>query len=53
MVVESRAYARIGLLGNPLDEYFGKILAISIKNFWADVFLQELEEIQVIKPVVE
>ena len=47
MVVESRAYARAGLLGNPSDGYFGKIIAISVKNFWADVFLQESQDIQI------
>lgn len=47
MVVESRAYARAGLLGNPSDGYFGKILAISVRNFWADVFLQESQDIQI------
>ncbi len=47
MVVESRAYARAGLLGNPSDGYFGKILAISVRNFWADVFLHESQDIQI------
>jgi glucuronokinase len=47
MVVESRAYARAGLLGNPSDGYFGKIIAISVRNFWADVFLQESQDIQI------
>jgi glucuronokinase len=47
MVVESRAYARAGLLGNPSDGYFGKIIALSVRNFWADVFLQESQDIQI------
>ncbi len=47
MIVESRAYARAGLLGNPSDGYFGKILAISVRNFWADVFLQDSQDIQI------
>lgn len=47
MIIESRAYARAGLVGNPSDGYFGKILAISIKNFWASVFLQESQALQI------
>jgi glucuronokinase len=41
MSVEGQAYARAGLLGNPSDGYHGKILAISVKNFAARVFLDE------------
>lgn len=47
MVIRSRAYARAGLLGNPSDGYYGKIIAISVKNFWADVLLRESKEIQI------
>ena len=28
---------RVGLMGNPSDQYFGKSIALSIKNFWAQV----------------
>jgi len=38
-VITQRAYARIGLLGNPSDGYFGKTLSISIQNFFAEVHL--------------
>jgi len=50
MVIESRAYARAGLFGNPSDGYFGKILAISVKNFHAHVSLQESQELQIKAP---
>ncbi|MGD2245208.1 MAG: GHMP kinase [Candidatus Aminicenantes bacterium] len=47
MSIESRAYARAGLLGNPSDGYFGKIVAITVKNFSATVSLQESEELRI------
>ena len=33
-------YARIGLLGNPSDGYFGKTLSLSLKQFKATVTLR-------------
>eukprot|EP00731_Ephydatia_muelleri_P011967 Em0006g861a len=36
-----RCYARIGLIGNPSDGYFGKTISVSISNFWADVTITE------------
>lgn len=47
MTIESRAYARAGLLGNPSDGYFGKIIAIAVKNFHTSVFLRESEELNI------
>jgi glucuronokinase len=47
MAVETYAFARAGFLGNPSDGYFGKVIALSVKNFWADVSLQESSEIQI------
>lgn len=38
---EGRAYARLGLLGNPSDGYFGRALSCAIHNFCATVVLQE------------
>ena len=32
-----KAYARIGLLGNPSDGYYGKTISLTIGNFWAEV----------------
>ncbi len=45
MSIQSRAYARAGLFGNPSDSYFGKILAVSIKNYAAHVWLEESEDL--------
>jgi glucuronokinase len=48
MTVRAQAFARAGLLGNPSDGYFGKIIAISVKNFFAEVYLQESEELKIV-----
>ena len=38
-MIETYAYGRAGLLGNPSDGYFGKTIALSIRNFRARVLL--------------
>ena len=45
MIIESRAYARAGLLGNPSDGYFGKTISIIIRNFGASVQIYESPEL--------
>lgn len=45
MIIESRAYARAGLLGNPSDGYYGKTISITIRNFGAIVSLYESPEL--------
>jgi glucuronokinase len=47
MTIETHAYARAGFLGNPSDGYFGKIIALSVKNFQANVHLQESHELMI------
>lgn len=37
--LRSRVYARIGLLGNPSDGFRGKVLALSLAQYWAEVTL--------------
>lgn len=49
MIIESRAYARAGLLGNPSDGYFGKTISIIVRNFGAIISLFESPEL-VIEP---
>lgn len=49
MIIDSRAYARAGLLGNPSDGYFGKTISVSIKNFGAHILLYQSPEL-VIEP---
>ena len=50
MTVEIRrkAFARAGLIGNPSDGYNGKTIAFSVKNYCAEVMLQESERLQII-----
>jgi len=45
MTAEGYAFARAGLLGNPSDNYFGKILAVTVRNFRARVTVEESERI--------
>ncbi len=45
MIIEMRAYARAGLLGNPSDGYFGKTISISVRNFGAHVSLFQTPEL--------
>jgi glucuronokinase len=47
MQIETKAYARAGILGNPSDGYFGKIIAITIKDFEARVLLYESHELMI------
>ena len=35
--ITQRVYARIGLLGNPSDSYYGKTISVSLANFFAEV----------------
>ena len=45
MIIESRTYARAGLLGNPSDGYFGKTISLIIRNFGVNVLLYETPEL--------
>ncbi|WP_041339941.1 mevalonate kinase family protein [Runella slithyformis] len=47
MMIETRAYARAGLLGNPSDGYYGKTISISVRNFGASITLHESPELQI------
>ncbi|MBO9638335.1 MAG: GHMP kinase, partial [Siphonobacter aquaeclarae] len=47
MLIETRAYARAGLLGNPSDGFFGKTLSISVRNFGASVTLWQSPELHI------
>ncbi len=47
MIIETRAYARAGLLGNPSDGYFGKSISISVRNFGAHITLYQTPELNI------
>lgn len=48
-MIETYAYARAGLLGNPSDGYFGKTIAFLVRNFRARVLLYPSARLE-IKP---
>lgn len=39
MAIETLAYARAGVLGNPSDGYFGKTIAVTLQNFHSRTLL--------------
>ena len=47
MILNTRAYARAGLLGNPSDGYFGKTISIIVKNYSARITLHESAELHI------
>jgi glucuronokinase len=47
-IIRKRAYARAGLLGNPSDGYNGKTIALSVRNFWAEVVLYEWDSVEIV-----
>jgi glucuronokinase len=48
MMIETRAYARAGLIGNPSDGYYGKTISFTMKNFSARVRLEESDRLRVL-----
>lgn len=47
MLIQKKAYARAGLVGNPSDGYFGKTVSFIIRDFWAEVTLFETPEVHI------
>ncbi len=45
MIIETLAFARAGLLGNPSDGYFGKTISVSVRNFGARVQIYQTPEL--------
>ncbi|XP_067910182.1 glucuronokinase with putative uridyl pyrophosphorylase [Heterodontus francisci] len=43
--ITCRSYARVGIMGNPSDGFFGKTIAMTISNFWADVTICESKKV--------
>lgn len=41
MLIKTQAHARVGLVGNPSDGYFGKTISVIVPNFGATVTLFE------------
>jgi glucuronokinase len=48
MIIRRKAYPRVGLIGNPSDGYFGKTIAFTFDNFYAQVVLYESPELKIL-----
>lgn len=48
MIIHTKAYPRVGLIGNPSDGYFGKTISFAFSNFCADVVLYETPELEIL-----
>lgn len=46
--IESVAYARAGLVGNPSDGYFGKTIAVAIRDFRARVVMYDWPTLEIL-----
>ncbi|MCC7497453.1 MAG: GHMP kinase [Bryobacterales bacterium] len=46
-MIETYAYARAGLLGNPSDGYFGKTIAVTVGNFRARVLVHPSARLEI------
>jgi len=47
-IVRASAHARVGLLGNPSDGYFGKTISFVLRNFSARVVVYEWPELEIV-----
>lgn len=48
MIVTAQAYARAGLAGNPSDGYFGRVVAVPLRNFSARVTLWDSDVLHIV-----
>jgi len=48
MIIRTKAYPRVGLIGNPSDGYFGKTISFTFSNFCAEVVLYETPELEIL-----
>lgn len=46
--IKTQAFARAGLVGNPSDGYFGKTMAVSVRNFRAQVVLYDWPTLEIL-----
>lgn len=51
MIIKEHAYSRGALIGNPSDGFFGKTIALTFKNFMAEVMLYETPELEILPNV--
>ena len=48
MIIRTKAYPRVGLVGNPSDGYFGKTISFAFSNFCAEVVLYETPDMEIL-----
>jgi glucuronokinase len=48
LIIETKAFARAGLIGNPSDGYHGKTISIILRNFRCRVILWESPELEIL-----
>lgn len=48
MIIRTRAYPRVGLIGNPSDGYYGRTISFAFTNFSAQVILYESPELEIL-----
>ena len=47
MIIRKTVHARVGLIGNPSDGYFGKTISFILRNFQAEITLFESPELRI------
>ncbi len=47
-ILERKAYARAGVIGNPSDGYYGKTISVILKQYFACVTLYEWDELEIV-----
>lgn len=52
-MIETVAYARAGVLGNPSDGYYGKTLALTLRNFRSRTVLYPSERLEIRPPAAD
>lgn len=53
MLLRTRSYARVGLIGNPSDGYYGKTISCVFENFWVDVTIYESPDLEILPADVD
>jgi glucuronokinase len=48
MIITKRSYPRAALIGNPSDGYYGKTIAFTFKNFFAETTIYESPKIEIV-----
>ena len=52
-IIETYAYARAGLIGNPSDGYFGKTISITVRNFRARVLCYPSANLEIVESSID